>query len=58
MRGVATETLMRSVTSKHPTVTSYDSGDEHSLEHWLTLKQLVEAAAGDSTQASLELLVS
>jgi hypothetical protein len=25
-----------------PRITSYDSGHEHSLEHWLELKELVE----------------
>ena len=31
-----------------PRVTSYDSGYEHSLEHWLEVKQLVEAAAAET----------
>jgi hypothetical protein len=30
-----------------PLVTSYDSGYEHSPEHWLEVKQLVEAAAAE-----------
>jgi len=30
-----------------PLVTSYDSGYEHSLEHWLEVKRLVEAAAAE-----------
>ena len=33
--------------SKRLRVTSYDSGYEHSLEHWLEVKQLVEAAAAE-----------
>jgi hypothetical protein len=28
---------------RRPLVTSYDSGYEHSLEHWLNVQQLVEA---------------
>lgn len=28
-----------------PRVTSYDSGYEHSLEHWLEVQELVEAEA-------------
>jgi hypothetical protein len=31
--------------SGRPRVTSYDSGYEHSLEHWLEVQQLVEAEA-------------
>jgi len=31
-----------------PRVTSYDSGYEHSLEHWLEVKQMVEAAAAET----------
>jgi len=30
-----------------PQVTSYDSGYEFSLEHWLEVRQLVEAAASE-----------
>lgn len=30
--------------SERPRVTSYDSPYEYSLEHWLEVKQLVEAA--------------
>ena len=29
---------------ERPRVTSYDSGYEHSLEHWFEVQQLVEAA--------------
>ena len=29
--------------SRRPTVTTYDSGHEFSLEHWLEVQQLVEA---------------
>ena len=29
----------------HPRISSYDSGYEHSLEHWLELKQAVNEAA-------------
>jgi len=29
--------------SGRPLVTSYDSGYEHSLEHWLAVQQLAEA---------------
>lgn len=30
-----------------PQVTSYDSGYEFSLEHWLEVRQLVEAATSE-----------
>jgi hypothetical protein len=35
--------------SERPRVTSYDSAYEHSLQHWLELKLLVEAADRDTT---------
>jgi hypothetical protein len=34
-----------------PRVTSYDSGYEHSLEHWLAVQQLVEAAEAEPESA-------
>jgi hypothetical protein len=34
-----------------PLVTSYDSGYEHSLEHWLAVQQLVEAAEAEPESA-------
>jgi len=42
---VETNVTIANPASNRPLVTSYDSGYEHSLEHWLDVKQLVEAAA-------------
>ena len=47
---MASKSVIKSVTpsSDRPRVTSYDSAYEHSLEHWLEVKQLVEAADEDA----------
>jgi len=34
-----------------PLVTSYDSGYEHSLEHWLAVQKLVETAEAEPESA-------
>lgn len=34
--------------ARSPYVTSYDSGHEHSLEHWMEVRGLVEEASGDA----------
>lgn len=45
-----------SPSGNRPLVTSYDSGYEHSPEHWLAVKQLVEAAdAEPARQAEVSL---
>lgn len=31
--------------SEKPKITSYDSGYEHSIEHWIEVRQMVEASA-------------
>jgi len=31
--------------TKKPHVTSYDSGYEHSIEHWIEVREMVEASA-------------
>jgi hypothetical protein len=38
--------------SGRPLVISYDSGYEHSLEHWLDMQQLVEADDAEPIQGS------
>jgi hypothetical protein len=35
-------------TTRHPHVTSYDSGYEHSLEHWTEVQRLVQEADEES----------
>ena len=44
---LATNPQIASSSGDRPRVTSYDSGYEHSLEHWLAVRQLVEAAANE-----------
>ncbi len=39
----------RKATSAKPRVTSYDSGYEHSIEHWIEVRQLVEECAEEVT---------
>ncbi len=40
---LAPKTATATPSGGRPRVTSYDSGYEHSLEHWLAVQQLVEA---------------
>jgi hypothetical protein len=40
---LAPKAAITAPSSGRPPVTSYDSGYEHSLEHWLAVQQLVEA---------------
>jgi len=40
---LAPKTAIATPSGGRPRVTSYDSGYEHSLEHWLAVQQLVEA---------------
>lgn len=39
-------------TASRPHVTSYDTGFEHSLEHWLEVQHLVGEASDESAGAS------
>ena len=45
---LATKPPVLTASGGQPRVTSYDSGYEHSLEHWLGVRQLVEAAESGS----------
>jgi hypothetical protein len=42
---VATKSATTAPSGARPRVTSYDSGYEFSLEHWIEVRQLVEAEA-------------
>jgi len=46
-----TKPPIESPSTGRPLVTSYDSGYEHSLEHWLAVRQLVEAAEAEPAPA-------
>lgn len=48
---LAPKAAIATPSSGRPLVTSYDSGYEHSLEHWLKVKQLVEAADAEPEPA-------
>ena len=53
---LASKPQIASPSGSRPLVTSYDSGYEHSPEHWLAVKQLVEAAdAEPACQAAVSL---
>ncbi len=41
---IATRLLLPSETNSRPLITSYDTGDEHSLEHYVCVQRLVEEA--------------
>jgi hypothetical protein len=47
-------------TTAKPRVTSYDSGYEHSIEHWIEVRQMVEESAEEITvvEESRELVLS
>jgi hypothetical protein len=44
---------MKSPSSDQPVVTSYDSGYEHSFEHWLDVQKLVEAADAEPSKGPM-----
>ncbi len=48
-KSVIKNTVIPAPSSDRPRVTSYDSAYEHSLEHWLELKKLVQAADEEET---------
>jgi len=48
---LAPKAAMVTPSSGRPRVTSYDSGYEHSLEHWLAVQQLVEGAEAEPESA-------
>ena len=43
--------------SGRPLVTSYDSGYEHSLEHWLDVQHLVEADEKEPSEDTVRWLL-
>ena len=45
-----------SLRTAQPMIMSYDSGHEHSVEHWIELVQLVEDAAQEEAEQVLELV--
>lgn len=46
----------KSLRTTPPTIMSYDSGHEHSVEHWIELAQLVEDAVQQEAEQVLELV--
>jgi len=55
--GMVSELAPKTATpsSGRPRVTSYDSGYEHSLEHWLAVQQLVETESQPESPVSWSL---
>ena len=50
----------RKTTSAKPRVTSYDSGYEHSIEHWIEVRRMVEDSEEEVTviEETRELVLS
>ena len=43
------ETEVQKTTAARPLVTSYDSGHEHSIEHWIEVRIMVEEFEEETT---------
>jgi hypothetical protein len=44
--------LCASASARRPRVTSYDTGYEHGLQHWLDVEKMVEAADAELLSAA------
>lgn len=48
---VHANTVKVPTTTARPHVTTYDAGFEHSVEHWMEVRHLVEEAENESTSS-------
>lgn len=53
---IAIKSPLESGAVTRPLVTSYDSGYEHSLEHWAKVRRLVEDADQEPVSTALSLM--